>query len=90
MGGIKVVNKKKSFVKTISMGLVVAMITTMFSSFPSLALGADNLAVDNKEWKPTLEETSKSYEGDLSLQDLATKTLSQEDKPEVVSEQAIA
>ena len=84
--------KKKLISKVLAIVLVLSL---MLSAFPSISVFAQELSSKEKLtekgdlWQPESNPNALNFEGDLSVEELQSAKLSDEDTPEIVGQDNI-
>lgn len=84
--------KKKVFSKILAIVLVLSL---MLSAFPNLSVFAhessskEKLTEKGELWQPESNSNALNFEGDLSIEELQSAKLDEQDTPEIVSQESI-
>jgi hypothetical protein len=77
--------KKSKKIQRLALFLILTLALSMFSTFPGLTNAQESIGSSNAEWTPSADSAAvNNSEGDLSLNELAVKVLSEADTPEVI------
>ena len=84
--------KKKVFSKVLAIVLVLSLMLTTFSSFSAFAQetsSKEQLTEKGDLWQPESNSNALNFEGDLSIEELQSAKLNDEDTPEIVGQDNI-
>ena len=83
--------KRRKKLKIVSFLLSISLLVTAFTPFTVFAEepSHEQLTDSSQLWTPEHQEPLPNTEGDLPLEELETAVLTDEDKPEIISEDAI-
>ena len=84
--------KKKVFSKVLAIVLVLSLMLTTFPSFSAFAQetsSKEQLTEKGELWQPESNSNALNFEGDLSIEELQSAKLNDEDTPEIVGQDNI-